>query len=178
VVEVKPKDLPAAPPETYLLGPSEREACAFVRLVLSFERETLGIRYDTLCVDRDAQKANPESTAVPLNWCTTAGLAMVAWDAKSFFLPGGAATRASAQRILSYAPGSEPGASHERSAWGCKFALDAQSFEILEKEDNKVRLRAPKYDAEWLLERTKQPEIDPDDVIAQLRSVLHPKPAP
>jgi hypothetical protein len=177
VIELKPHNLPAAPPEQYLLGPSEREACAFVRLVLSFEREKLLIRYDTLCVDREAQKRQTAETegAVPLNWCSTAGVALVAWDVKTFSLPAGAATRASVQRILSYAPGADSSLSHERNVWGCKFDLEPQSFEILEKGDKRVRLRAPKYDAEWLLERTKRVELDPDDVISQLRNVLHPR---
>jgi hypothetical protein len=191
VVEVTPKGLPPAPPETYLLGPSERESCAFVRLVLTFQRETLAIRYDTLCVDREAggreaggreagerEGGEPEASErkpVPLNWCTSEGVALVDWDARAFSLPAGAATRASVQRVLSYAPGTNDGLAYERIEWGCKFALDPQSFEIVDKTDDKVRLRAPKYEAEWLLERTRRRDVDPDDVIRQLRDKLHPK---
>jgi hypothetical protein len=78
------------------------------------------------------------------------------------------------QQIQSYAPGTNEVA-HDRLIWGCKFNLDAQTFEVLENGKDRVRLRAVKYDAEWVLKPTSQPDIDPDDVVFQLRDVLHKK---
>jgi hypothetical protein len=171
VVSLKPKDLPAAPPETYLLPPDERSKCAFVRIVMTFERETLGVRYEALCVEPEDRKKNP----IPLKWCSTQGIMHVTWGVEAFELPVPAGTRANVQQIASYAPGTVPAEGvPERTLWGCKFNLDAQKFDIVERTKDRVKLRAPKYDAIWELQSTKSPAVDPDDVVASLESVIHP----
>ncbi len=171
VVSLQPKGHPAAPPETYLLAPDERSKCAFVRIVMSFERQTLTIRYEALCVEPEERTHNP----VPLKWCSTEGTAHIAWGEMNFELPAPAGTRANVQQIASYAPGSAPKTgSPERTVWGCKFNLDAQRFDIVERSKDKLRILAPKYGAEWVLKPTDRPNVDPDDVVDALRAHLHP----
>lgn len=181
VETIQPKGHPAQPPETYLLAPEERAKCAYVRIVLSFDADMLRMRYDALCVEPEDRAKNP----VPLKWCSTEATTHVIWDIQAFELPVPSGSQSNVQQIASFAPGSGPSdaAQHERTVWGCKFNLDAQRFEILERGDGRLRLRAPKYEAEWVLRSTTVPNVDPDEVVSALRGVIHsagaqPPPAP
>ena len=171
VMTLAPKGHPPAPPEAYLLPPEERQKCAYVRIVMSFEQQSLTVRYDALCVEPEDRSKIP----VPLKWCSTEGVMHVEWDIQAFVLPVAAGTRSNVQQIASYPPGHGPTErAQERTLWGCKFNLDAQRFEIVSKTDEEVRLRAPKYDAEWVLKPTNVPNIDPDEVMDAVSGVIHP----
>lgn len=171
VETIQPKGLPAASPETYLLPPAEQQRCAYVRIVLSFDKDMLRMRYDALCVEPEDRAKNP----VPLKWCSTEATTHVLWDIQAFELPVPSGSQSNVQQIASFAPGSGPSdaAQHERTVWGCKFNLDAQRFDIVERSDERLRLRAPKYEAEWVLKPTTVPNIDPDEVVTALRGVIH-----
>jgi hypothetical protein len=174
VVEtIRPKDFPAAPPQTYLLGPEEQKRCAFVRIVFSFEEQMMVMRYAALCVEPEDRAKNP----IPLKWCATEAISHVVWDARAFELPVPSGSQSNVQKITSYAPGTGPSeAAQERTVWGCKFNLDAQRFEIVERTQDTVRLFAPKFDAEWVLKATEQPTLDPDDVVVALERAIHRAP--
>lgn len=170
LLTLQPKGHDAAPPEAYLLPPEERKKCAFVRIVMSFDREKLAVRYEALCVEPEDRVKNP----VPLKWCSTEGVMHIEWGIEAFELPAPSGTRANVQQIESYAPGSGPtDGAPNRTLWGCKFNLDAQRFEIVEATDERVRLRAPKYEAEWVLKPTDRPSVDPDEVVRAVGAAIH-----
>ncbi len=170
VQTIAPKGHAPAAPETYLLAPEEQAKCAFVRVVLSFEDETLKLLYEALCVEPEDRPKNP----MPLKWCSTEATTHIAWDGKAFELPAPSGSRSNVQQLASWAAGSGPtDMAAERTVWGCKFNLDAQRFEIVGSTESELRLRAPKYGAEWVLVPTDEPSADVDDVVAKLRDIMH-----